>query len=106
MSLTVAAAYGCAISAAEEAKDSLYDDLQDVIDCAMLGDILVVARDCNSRPGPMNMATRHILGKFALATRHANGDRLVNFASANEMEAHSRIKPEGYVGRKSTLRSF
>ncbi len=45
--------------------------------------MLIVAGDWNARPGPMDPATRHILGKFAAGTRRANGDRLVNFAAAN-----------------------
>ncbi len=46
--------------------------------------MLVVAGDWNSRPGPVDMATRYILGKFALGPRCGSGDRLVNIASTNQ----------------------
>ncbi len=49
------------------------------------GDKLIVAEDWNARPGPVDMATRHILGKFALGTKCANGDCLINFTSANRL---------------------
>ncbi len=45
--------------------------------------MLIVTGDWNPRTGPVDTATRHILGKFAVGTRCANGDRLVNFASSN-----------------------
>ncbi len=47
--------------------------------------MLIVAGDWSARPGPADPATRHILGKFAVGTRCVNGDRLVNFASANRL---------------------
>ncbi len=47
--------------------------------------MLIVAGDWNARPGPVDRATRHILGKFAVGTKCAYGDRLVNFASANRL---------------------
>ncbi len=43
----------------------------------------------NTRPGPVDTAARHILGKFAVGTRCANGDRLVNFASTNRLVVSS-----------------
>ncbi len=51
--------------------------------------MLIVAGDWNARPGPADPATRHILGKFAVGTRCANGDCLVNFASANRLVVFS-----------------
>ncbi len=52
---------------------------------APTGEILIVAGDGNARPGPVDMAARHILGKLALGTRCTNGDRLANFASTNSL---------------------
>ncbi len=43
--------------------------------------MLIVVGDSNARPGSVGMATRRILGKFALGTRCAYGDRLVHFSS-------------------------
>ncbi len=85
MNLAVIAVYAPTLDAAEEVKDSFYDDLQDAVNRVPAGDILIVAGDWNARPGPADPATRHILGKFAVGTRCANGDRLVNFASANAL---------------------
>ncbi len=51
--------------------------------------MLIIVGDWNARPGPVDMATRHILGKFAVGTRCANCDRLVNFASANRIVVSS-----------------
>ncbi len=64
----------------EEVKDLFYDDLQDAVP---VGDVLIVAGDVNARPSPLDMTTWHILGRFALCTQCANGDRLVNFASTS-----------------------
>ncbi len=82
MNLTVKTVYAPTLDAAEEAKDSFYDDLQDTDD-------RVPAGDWNARPGPVDMSIRHTLGKFAVGTRCANGDRLVNFASANRLVVSS-----------------
>ncbi len=60
------------------------NDLQDAVDRVPAGDMLIVAGDWNARPD-----TRHILGKFAVGTRCANGDCLVNFASANRLVVSS-----------------
>ncbi len=43
----------------------------------------------NAGPGPVDTATRHILGKFAVGTRCADGDRLLNFAPANHLVVSS-----------------
>ncbi len=86
VNFAVIAVYAPALDAAEETKDSFYDDLQDAVPT---GDMVIVAGDWNARPGPVDAATRHILGKFAVGTRCANGDRLVNFASANRLVVSS-----------------
>ncbi len=51
--------------------------------------MLIASGDWNARRGPVETATRHILGKFAVGTRCANGDRLVNFTSANRLVVSS-----------------
>ncbi len=83
--LTATTAYAPKLDAAEDAKDSFYNDLQDTVDRVPAGDILIDAGDWNTRPDPVDMATRHILRKIALGTRCANSDRLVNFTSANRL---------------------
>ncbi len=80
VNLTVVAVYAPTL-------DSFFDNLQDVVDRVPAGDMLIVAGDWNARPGPVDPATRHILGKFAVGMRCVNGDRLVNFASANRLVA-------------------
>ncbi len=67
-------AYVPTLDAAEEAKDSFYDGLQDA-----------VGRVAGPRPGPVDTAMQHILGNFAIGTRCANGNRLVNIASTNHL---------------------
>ncbi len=89
VNLTVIAVYAPTLDAAEETKDSFYDDLQDATGRVPAGDMLIVTGDWNSRPGPVDTATRHILGKFAVGMRCVNGDRLVNFASANRLVVSS-----------------
>ncbi len=42
--------------------------------------MLLVAGDWNAMPGPADTATWHILDRFEVGTRWANGDHLVNFA--------------------------
>ncbi len=85
VNLTVIAVYAPKLDATEEAKDSFYDDLQDAVDRVPVGDMLIVAGDRNARPGLVDMSTRHTLGKFTVGMRCANGDRLVNFVSANPL---------------------
>ncbi len=46
---------------------------------------LIVAGHWNARSGLVDTATWHILDKFAVGTRWAYGDHLVNFASANRL---------------------
>ncbi len=79
----------CYHLAADEAKNSFYDDLQDAVDRVPAGDMLIVAGDWNAGPGAVDTATRHILGKFTDGTRCANGDRLIKFASPNRLVVSS-----------------
>ncbi len=79
----VIAIYGPTLDTEEPTKHSVYDDFQDTIDSANSGDIMIIAGGWNARPGPADMETRHILGKFIMGSRFANGDRLVNFAPVN-----------------------
>ncbi len=55
------------------------------VDRVIARDMLIVTGDWNARPDPEDMTTQHILGRFDLSTRCTNGDRLVNFASANRL---------------------
>ncbi len=89
VNLTVVGVYVPTRDTVEEAKDSFYDDLQDGIDRFEAGEMLIVAGDWNARPGHVDTTTWHILCKFAVDTRCANGDRLVNFASANRLVVSS-----------------
>ncbi len=82
MNLTVKAVYASTLDADEETKFSFYDDLQAAVGRNPAGYMLIVAGDWNGRPGPVGTATWHILDKFAVGTRWANVDHLVNFASA------------------------
>ncbi len=50
-------------------KVNFYDDLQDTVGRVPTRDMLIVAGDWNARPGPVDTATRHILGKFAGGTK-------------------------------------
>ncbi len=45
MNLTVVTVYVPTLNAAEEAKDSFYDDLQDAVDRVHAGDMLIVTGD-------------------------------------------------------------
>ncbi len=65
------------------------NDLQDAINEVPTSDILVVAGDWNARTGPVDDATRQILGRFALGPRCANGERLVDLAAANHLVVSS-----------------
>ncbi len=61
--------------------------------------MLIVAGDWNARPGPMDMATRHTLGKFSLGTSCAYGERFLNCASANRIvvfSTHFQL-PQGHL---------
>ncbi len=70
-------------------KGSFCGDLQDAVDGAPSGDILIVARGWNARPGLANMARWHMLGYFVLGSRCANGDHLVNCVLANRLVVSS-----------------
>ncbi len=85
MNLTVVTVYAPTLHAAEEARDSFNDEIQDIVGRVPTGEMLIVAGDWKARPGPMDKAARHILGKVSVGTRCANDDRLVNFASANRL---------------------
>ncbi len=87
--LTVIAVYVPTLDAGEKTNDSFYDDLQDAVDRVPTGHMLIVAGDWNARPGAVDPATWHILGKFAVGTRCVNDDRLVNFASSNHLVVSS-----------------
>ncbi len=94
VNLTVIAVYAPTLDAAKETKDSFYDDLQNAVDRVPAGDMLTVTGDWNAKPGPVDPATRHVSCKFAVGARCANGDRLVNFASANRLVVSStRFQP-------------
>ncbi len=80
MNRTVASVYASTLDAGDEAKNSFYDDRLGVINIAPTGVLLIVVKDWNARPCPANMATRHILGKLALGSKCAKGDRLANCA--------------------------
>ncbi len=56
MNLTILAVYVPTLDAAEERKDSFYDDLQDAVGRVPTGDMLIVSGDWNARPGPVNTA--------------------------------------------------
>ncbi len=62
VNLTVVAVFVPTLDAAEELKESFYDDLQETIDSAPSGDMLIVAGDWDTRPDPVDTATQHILG--------------------------------------------
>ncbi len=83
VNLTVITVYAPTLQAQEEGKDSFHVDFQDAVDRVPAADML------NARPGPADMATRHILVKFALDPRNANGDRLENVTSANHLVVSS-----------------
>ncbi len=77
------------LGAAEEAKYSSYDVIQEAVDRVPAGDMLTATGDWNARPGALDKATRHILGKFTLSTKCASGDRQLNFASPNRLVVSS-----------------
>ncbi len=63
VNLTVIAVYASTLDAAEETKYSFYDDLQDAVGTIPALNMLIVAEDCNARPGPVDTVTRHFPGK-------------------------------------------
>ncbi len=80
VNLIVIAVYASTFDATEETKYAFYDDFQDAEFRVPAGNMLIVAVDT---------ATWHILDKFAVGTRWANGDHLVNFASPNRLVVSS-----------------
>ncbi len=91
VNLTVVSVYAPTLDAAEEAKDSFYDDLQDAVDRVPAGDMLIVAGDWNARPGPADPATRHILGKFAVGTRFQHPQRQLLTWFSNDERTRNHI---------------
>ncbi len=89
VNLTVIPCYVPTLDAAEEKKYPFYDDVHDAVGGVPAGNMLIVTGDWNARPGPVDTATWHILDKFAVGTGWANGDHLVNFASANRIVVSS-----------------
>ncbi len=87
--ITIIAVYAPTLDAADDIKNDFYADLQDAVDETPASDILVVAGDWNARTGPADESTRHLLGRFALGNRCSNGERLVEFASANRLVVSS-----------------
>ncbi len=83
VNLTVIAVYASTLDADEEKMHSFYDDLQAAVGRVPAGNMLIVAGDWNARPRPVDAATWHILDKYAVGRRWADGVHLVNFASAN-----------------------
>ncbi len=92
---TVVAVYALTLGATEEAKDSSYDAIQDAVDRVPTG-------DWNARPGALDKATRHILGKFTLSTKCASDDCQVNFASPNRNNTTTITPPCDMVLQRRT----
>ncbi|MES9976207.1 MAG: reverse transcriptase domain-containing protein [Candidatus Thiodiazotropha sp.] len=83
--ITVISVYAPTLSADNSVKEEYYEALQQVVSGVPNRDILIIAGDWNARTGPPDDNTRGIIGKFGMGQRCDNGERLVNFASYNNM---------------------
>lgn len=83
--VTVIAVYAPTLNSDDQAKDDFYDALEQTLRNVPSRDMLIVAGDWNARLGSADDTTRHIIGKHTIGDRCANGDRLLNFASANQL---------------------
>ena len=83
--ITIVSIYAPTLPSENSVKDLFYGELQETIDKVPNSDFLIVAGDWNARPGCCDINTRHILGKYGIGKRCANGDRLVRFADKNQL---------------------
>ncbi|PSN40356.1 Craniofacial development protein 2 [Blattella germanica] len=77
-----------AVYSPEEGKDKeskiFYQNLQEVLDKTNKNDIIMLAGDLNARVG--NVPIQNVVGTNGEITKNINGNRLIDFASYNELK--------------------
>ena len=69
----------------KEAKNELYNLLQEQISRVPKHDILIVMGDMNAKVGLENKGYESCIGKFGLGDRNNNGERFLDFCRENNM---------------------
>ena len=85
LNLTIIAVYAPTLQSSDDSKDEFYSSLQNAVSSVPSQDMLIVAGDWNARVGPTDPSLRHIVGKFSVGDKCANGDRLITFAANNHL---------------------
>ena len=90
MNISVISVYAPTNQAEDQVIDAFYDALEDAIRSVPMGDFLIVAGDFNAQLG-LNGARRPsgVVGRNALGTICANGERLYNLAAQLQLSAIS-----------------
>lgn len=91
--MTVAPAYAPTQQGEPNSKDTLYNDLQDLVSRIPRSNILLILREWKAPTGPTVEYTHHILRMLGLSE---NGDRLVSFADlCRQVVTNTRLQHKG-----------
>ena len=84
MNLTFIQVYAPTTAADEEELQRFYGVLQETIDDAPKGDLVIIGGDMNAKVGECEAS--RATGKFGLGDRNEAGERLLEFCEANDMK--------------------
>src|SRR5437867_3684120 len=83
VNITIIQIYAPTSTSDEEVTDKFYESLQDVMDKAHKGDVLLIMGDFNAKVG--EGAEGRTVGKFGLEIRNESGDKLIDLSKTNNM---------------------
>ena len=85
VNVTIIQVYAPTSDSEEEVCDKFYKELQQCINQAKRQDILICMGDWNAKMGTERVGWEEIMGKFGYGTRNMRGERLLQFASINNL---------------------
>lgn len=91
--ITIIQCYAPTEEAAEEEKDSFYEQLTDVVRTAKTQDIKIILGDFNAKVGSDNEGVELVMGKHGEGVRNDNGGRLIEFCGINELVIGGTLFP-------------
>ncbi|CAH0724329.1 unnamed protein product, partial [Brenthis ino] len=83
--MTIIAAYAPTLSSALEAQDHFYTQLSETVRGVRSGDRFLILGDFNARVGQDNTAGPECIGGHGVGRLNANGQRLLEFCSQNQL---------------------
>ena len=83
--VSLVSAYAPTLQASSETKDAFYESLSDTINTVPSCEQLYLLGDFNARVGKNHDAWPNALGHFGVGNMNENGERLLDFCSANNL---------------------